>query len=79
MKKLFFILLVLAACSEDEPQSEQKGCISGLTGGGDRVNIRCATRQEFLAGSNVNQGGTSNWTNYTKHEWKKVSNCSECN
>lgn len=73
------ILAILMSCSEGEtvePQSE-KGCLTGIING-KRAFIRCCTRQEYLAGSNVNQGGTSTWNNYTAHQWTPVSDCSEC-
>jgi hypothetical protein len=59
--------------------SRKRGCLSGIRNGETtRANIRCCTRDEFLAGSNVSKGGTSEWTLYTKQEWKAAGSCSEC-
>jgi hypothetical protein len=71
------LLLLICSCSEDDP-GVQMGCLSGVTGGGDRITIRCCTKQEFQAGSNVNAGGTANWNLYTQHQWKAVSDCDKC-
>ena len=68
-------LVSLFSCSEDEPETLQ-GCLTGVHKlGTDRELIRCCTREEYLAGSNVNAGGTANWSNYTKHQWEKCDQC----
>lgn len=85
MKALIVIvLLALVSCKEedgiDPNDPDQKGCMTGVSkSSGQRVNLRCCTQQEYLAGSNVNAGGYAHWTNYTQHEWKAVANCSACN
>jgi hypothetical protein len=73
MKKLFFMLLILSACSEGEESNV--GCLTGVNSSGDRVLIRCSTKAEFRAGSNVNAGGTANWKSFTQHQWEKCENC----
>lgn len=75
------LLTVLVSCrdNEEEPQSQQKGCASGiLIGTSTRVNFRCCTKAEFDAGSDTSIGGTAAWTNYTDHQWTAVSDCSQC-
>lgn len=80
MKKLILAIMLVAfmGCeSEDQDPNAGTGCMTGIPKGQNyRVQIRCCTRQEFLAGNNVNAGGTSNWTSYTDHDWEK---CSACN
>lgn len=81
MKKAFIILLISFASCEDEPDelSDKIGCLTGVpVGKTDRVPMRCCSRQEFLAGDNTGAGGTSYWNSYTKHAWKAVKDCSEC-
>lgn len=74
-----FLCICLAGCEKDEPEGEPMGCMTGIPQGQNyRVLIRCCTRREFLAGDNVNAGGTSNWTHYTRHEWVKVKKCGDC-
>jgi hypothetical protein len=58
MKKLLVILMILTACSEDEPDTD-KGCQTGISKQtGQRELIRCCTQQQALAGDNVQAGGT---------------------
>lgn len=88
MKKINWILRLFAAttiavtfslgaCSEDdEPESKSKvRCLTGVNIDGDRVFIRCATKEQYMAGNNVSQGGTANWTNFTGHQWEECDNC----
>lgn len=76
MKKVIFICLLAFFACEEEPESNI-GCMTGIPKGQNyRVQIRCCTKQEYLAGNNVNAGGTSNWTSYEDHEWAK---CGACN
>lgn len=81
--KAFVLFLVLFAsvsfgCEEKEIKSD-KGCLTGIPDGLNyRVLIRCCTRAEYAAGSNVNAGGTANWTSYSQHEWKPVDDCGDC-
>lgn len=74
---LILFVFMFIGCAKDDP-GPQMGCLTGLTGNGTRVTIRCCTKEQFQAGSNVNAGGTSNWSTYTSHEWKAVSDCSQC-
>jgi hypothetical protein len=75
MKKLFAILLIATACSDDEPKSDQ-GCLTGIPQGTNtRVLIRCSTNKEYLAGSNTSAGGTASWNQYTVHQWAKCDDC----
>lgn len=76
MKQVVLILALFAfSCSDDDPTSET-GCLTGIPSGStDRVLIKCATREQFLAGSNVSAGGTSSWNAFTQHQWAKCSDC----
>jgi hypothetical protein len=75
MKKLLVILMILTACSEDEPDTD-KGCQTGISKQtGQRELIRCCTQQQALAGDNVQAGGTPNFTNYTNHKWAPCDDC----
>lgn len=77
MKKIIAVALLLFALSCSDEEESNIGCLTGILKGTNyRVTIRCCTRQEYLAGNNVNAGGTSNWTDYTSHDWEK---CSACN
>lgn len=78
--KLLFIIVVLSLSGcDDEPEGPQMGCLTGVVKGGtSRVLIRCCTKEEYLAGGNVNAGGTSNWSNYESHQWVKVDKCGDC-
>lgn len=73
---VFLTLMLLAACSEEDPGTDQ-GCLSGIPKSGppERVTIRCSTQQQYLAGSNTSAGGTSSWTLYTGHQWAKCDDC----
>lgn len=79
MKYTIIIFFLLLACKEEDPAPQQqvtdKGCQSGKTSKGDWVFLRCATYEQFQAGSNVSQGGISNFGNYTDHKWEKCSQC----
>jgi len=80
------LLLIVLSC-KDEPSidannPDQIGCLKGVnknSPGSSPVLIRCCTKREYLAGSNVNAGGTANWTNYTNHQWTAVASCGVCN
>ena len=76
MRKLLAILIILCACSDDEPETDQ-GCLTGIpkAGGTGRILIRCSTHHEYLAGNNVGAGGTVSWDSFTSHEWKKCDDC----
>jgi hypothetical protein len=74
MKKIF-ILLMFFACQEDP--GPQMGCSTGIRDG-ERKLLRCSTKEEHLAGSNVNAGGVSYFQNYTRHEWEPVRDCQIC-
>lgn len=75
MRKLLFILIILAGCSED-PEVVKTGCHTGVDKfSGQREFIRCATKEQFNAGSNVNAGGISYWNSYTGHKWELCDNC----
>jgi len=75
---MLLAVLLLAGCSEDP--GPQMGCMTGIPKVGDPVRtfMRCCTKQEYLAGNNVERGGISYFSNYTDHEWKPVSDCSKC-
>lgn len=76
MKKLLVILFIAVGCSDDEPQTDH-GCLTAIPKSGPqtRVLIRCSTKEQYLAGSNTTQGGTSSWTLYTGHQWAKCDDC----
>lgn len=82
MKRLIICIVFLTlfvGCEEEEDPNAGTGCLTAYPKAGaeaDRFTIRCCTRQEFLAGSNVSAGGTANWTLYAGHKWEK---CSDCN
>lgn len=63
------------SCSEDDEPKKEVKCLTGVNNDGDRVFIRCATKEQYLAGNNVAQGGTANWTNYKGHKWEECDNC----
>lgn len=76
MKRIILIIafISLFGC-EDEPETDQ-GCMTGVPVGLNySVHIRCCTKQQYLAGNNVNAGGTANWASYTDHKWEKCSSC----
>lgn len=62
------------SCSEDETEPKTR-CLYGIDTGGVRYFMRCCTKQQYLAGSNVAAGGTANWNNYPYHEWKECDRC----
>jgi hypothetical protein len=70
----FFLFVGLIGCSEDDPEPKTK-CMTGINQDGARVMIRCATQQQFNAGSNVSAGGTAQWDLYTQH---KLEECGQC-
>lgn len=77
---IFTVIYWLTSCSEEN--TSNLGCVRGISKSnpnGGLVRVRCCTREEFLAGSNVNQGGVSYWSSYTNHKWEPVNDCSECN
>jgi hypothetical protein len=79
IKKLIIIGSVFIISCDTEPNEPQHGCLTGINKSTNvRGLLRCCTRQEFLAGSDVSNGGTSNWDVYTQHQWKAVKNCNEC-
>lgn len=89
MKKLLAILLMTTvvtwlpvACSEDEEKDPNDAlvCMTGIpkSGGTDRELIRCCTRKEALAGSNVSAGGLKRVENYKSISLTPVNDCSEC-
>lgn len=80
MKKAIFILLLVAAmgCTKEEA-GPQMGCMTGIPKGyTNRGLIRCCTKEQYLAGSNVAAGGIASFTNYTSVTWTPVANCSDC-
>lgn len=77
MKQVVTILLLftILACSDDDPE-RNKGCLTGIPkSGGDRVLIKCSTREEYLAGNNTSAGGTASWDAFTGHQWAKCGDC----
>lgn len=89
MKRLTAIFLLTAivicvpiACSEDEEKDPNDAlvCMTGIpkSGGTDRELIRCCTRKEALAGSNVSAGGLKRVENYKSISLTPVNDCSEC-
>jgi len=68
------LFLIIVSCEEKDNESNKK-CITGVDSNMERVFIRCATREEFMAGNNVKKGGTANWENYEGHKWESCSNC----
>jgi hypothetical protein len=74
MKKLIFAFALLASCSEDDKGPETK-CLTGENSTGTRVFIKCLTREQYLAGSNVQAGGSPEWNYYIRHEWEECDNC----
>ena len=76
MRKFFAILLILAACSGEDEDPSGNGCLTGINkSSGQRELIRCCTKEEYLAGSNVSAGGTANWNSYTGHSWAVCDDC----
>lgn len=74
MKKIIFILLLFCSCEEEEVTD--LGCQTGIyKGTTDRVFMRCATRQQYMAGDNVNAGGISYSRNYDHQKWEKCDRC----
>lgn len=81
MKKHLFILLIVFACKEDEP--EPIGCVIAINPGGThRGKLACATEAQFnIAVKNGGKLGAGtntlhpDWTFYSEHQWMK---CSEC-
>lgn len=89
MKRLTAIFLLTtvmtyvgSACSDEEEKGryEGMGCMTAIpkSGGTTRVQLRCCTYQEFLAGDNVAGGGVPYFANYKEHKWDQVDDCSEC-
>jgi hypothetical protein len=66
---------LVSGCSEKEDPKPSEGCLTGINNDGVRVQIRCCTREEYLAGSNVNAGGTASWESYTGHKWELCDSC----
>lgn len=72
---LFLFCSVSFSCSEDDDPSGN-GCLTGVNkSSGQRELIRCCTKEEYLAGSNVSAGGTANWNSYTGHSWAVCDDC----
>jgi hypothetical protein len=77
--KTFILCIILIAglsvgCSEKQDPTNQ-GCLTGVNSDGNRVLIRCCTKDQYLAGSNVNAGGTAIWPNYSGHKWESCQDC----
>lgn len=78
MKKLIFILALIAAGCSDEEVTTNKGCQTGVIKTdptNTRTFIRCCTQAEALAGNNVAAGGTASYTYYNSVKWEKCSDC----
>lgn len=79
MKYIIVIFFLLLACKEDGPDPQpqtDKGCMTGISKSSGKLElIRCCTNAEFLAGSNVGAGGTSQYEAYTNHKWERCSQC----
>lgn len=71
-------LILLFSCKEDDVDPHAGiGCQTGIpkNGDGQRVLIRCATYEQYIAGNNTNAGGIPASSDYTEQQWAK---CSEC-
>jgi hypothetical protein len=75
MKKMILIFAVFALSCSDDESGPQTGCLTGLNSSGDRVLIKCVTKKQYGAGSNVGAGGTAEWDYYTAHQWEECENC----
>lgn len=83
MKSLALILLltiVVAAFSCSDDDDPEMGCMTGIpkSGGTHRELIKCCTRDQYLAGSNVKAGGDARFSNYNTVQWTPADDCSEC-
>jgi hypothetical protein len=79
MKKLFYILLVIAAMSCADEDTVQMGCQTGiLKGTTQRLYIRCCTREQHLAGANEAAGGSAAVSSYSNLEWTAIDKCENC-
>lgn len=74
---LVYLFLVLASCEQKEPKPPNiLGCQSGTDPKtGVVVMYRCATYADYLAGSNVANGGTASFAYYKNNKWE---NCQRC-
>lgn len=79
MKKLAILsIILLSSCYQQDEEinpSNERRCITGINSKGERVFIRCATMEQFMAGSNVNAGGTANFANFKGHKWEGCERC----
>lgn len=66
------IILLLFSCSEED--ETLKGCSTGIRDG-KRQLIRCATKEQHLAGNNVAAGGVGYFANYKNPQWEKCDQC----
>jgi hypothetical protein len=83
--KFGFIIVIIAGlvwlCSSCNNDEVQMGCQTGILKTGDpneRITIRCCTKEEHNAGSNVAIGGTDLFQYYTSVKWEPVKDCNEC-
>ena len=71
-------MIAFAACKEED-NGPQMGCMTGIPKGyTNRGLIRCCTREQYLAGSNVAAGGTPSFKDFTSIKWEATSDCAKC-
>lgn len=78
LRKIIF-LLALVSCSEDEP-TIQMGCMTGVNRSDPTKTvqlIRCCTREQYLAGSNTDRGGTDRVKYFINLSWQPISDCNQ--
>lgn len=81
--KIFFWVIVMSfvaavvSCTKEDPKPKNvKGCQSGADPTtGQIVTYRCATHEEFLAGSNTSKGGTPSFNYYKNNKWEECQKC----
>lgn len=71
MKTILLLLLLCISCKEDDTLM---GCSTGVRNG-SRELIRCATKQQHLAGNNISAGGVKHFTAFTNTKWEKCDQC----
>lgn len=67
----FFFLAALAGCSSDDDKAPETRCLFGVEDDGSKIVIGCATREQYLAGSQA----FPQVELYDHVEWTECGNC----
>lgn len=76
------VCTMVPSCEKSIVIDYQRGCISGIPKDGSthgrRVFIKCDTHLHYIAGGNVDAGGSKDALNYDSRRWDHEEDCNKC-